>query len=146
VILIHHLKGEIIMAEVGRPMDSSERKTRGLKHILHYNFKMAPRIDIGGVKKIASGGLRDYVRQRMSGGNLESCIGVACELAGKVRDGIAERLRRPIEDLEWRADRLENAVFKASGEIDKLIASGVIKSDNPIAELLKASSNMVFGE
>lgn len=123
-----------------------------VKHILHYNFKMAIRIDIGGVKKLASGGLRDYVRERIVGQSLDECISVACRLAGSVRDGIAERLRRPIADLDLRATKLENTVLQAEPIIKRLTEKGI--ADGSINEgearvvdaFVKSASDMVFGE
>ncbi|MFA5767094.1 MAG: hypothetical protein WC919_04175 [Candidatus Paceibacterota bacterium] len=113
---------------------------------------MAIRIDIGGVKKLASGGLRDYVRERIVGQSLDECISVACRLAGSVRDGIAERLRRPIADLDLRATKLENTVLQAEPIIKRLTEKGI--ADGSINEgearvvdaFVKSASDMVFGE
>lgn len=140
------------MAEVGRPMGPEERASRSLKHILNRCIKMAVRIDIGGVKKLVDGGLRDYVEKRMAGKSFGECVDVGCELMSSVRGGIAKRIDSSIADINRRATRLENILPQAEPIIKRLIEKGI--ADGSINEgeirvvdaFMRSANGIVFGE
>ncbi len=100
------------MAKVGQPISAEERRSRPLTHLIQYGLKMTVRRDLGGRDDIENHpeilGKKIVGMSAADAGKL-----FAAELV-KMKNGIAERQRRTLEEIEWRAGFMLDSRIRAT--------------------------------
>lgn len=121
--------------KTGQPVSNEERRSRPLRHLILYGLKMGLTATTGGRRL---GEQSEFFAAQLVGQTARRGGELTVAAIQKALDGITERQRRTIEEIERRQDKLAEAAYKLS------VAGGSL---DPLSQaLLDAAAEMLYGE
>ena len=98
------------MRKPGEPISDEERRSKTLKHILHWGLKMMVRSDLGG-REVKD--MPQYFAEQFNGKTAVEAGVIAADFVKSTVEGVRMRQSRTIAEVERRAEDLRSSLIKA---------------------------------